>query len=179
MRRDRLVRTSAKEWRERRSKFAHRLGRQLIGETSVHPALSGPAVYSVWLSWGLLYVGQITDASRRLRRREPPFCQHVSAGDLGSGSRSRLASIARSARGAGTARPRNNQPRTGISPATASPTTGQHVTAHAGGWRTVDLRPLTAIPARSESTRIDTVSDDPAIIRVRWTLYRPAARAYD
>ena len=54
-------------WRERRYRFAHRLGEALAGETETEAAISGPAVYGIWLRWGLLYVGQTDDASRRLR----------------------------------------------------------------------------------------------------------------
>jgi len=58
---------AATAWRERRYDFAHRLGEALAGETATDAALAGPAVYGIWLSWGLLYVGQTTEASRRLR----------------------------------------------------------------------------------------------------------------
>jgi hypothetical protein len=58
---------AARVWRERRYRFAHRLGEALVGTTSGQAAIVGPAVYGVWLSWGLLYIGQTTDAGRRLR----------------------------------------------------------------------------------------------------------------
>jgi hypothetical protein len=58
---------SARAWREDRYRFAHRLGDALVGETATAPAISGPAVYGVRLSWGLLYIGQTTEAQRRLR----------------------------------------------------------------------------------------------------------------
>lgn len=54
-------------WRESRYRFAHRLGDALVGATASGPAITGPALYGVWLSWGLIYVGQTTDAQRRLR----------------------------------------------------------------------------------------------------------------
>jgi hypothetical protein len=58
---------AARHWRERRYRFAYRLGDALVGATDTGEAVSGPVVYGVWLNWGLLYVGQTTDASRRLR----------------------------------------------------------------------------------------------------------------
>ena len=58
---------AARQWRERRYAFAHRPGEKLVGESSTHPPITGSAVYGIWLKWGLLYVGQINEASRRLR----------------------------------------------------------------------------------------------------------------
>jgi hypothetical protein len=58
---------SARAWRERRYRFSYRLGDALVGETATQHAVSGAAVYGVWLSWGLLYVGQTSEAERRLR----------------------------------------------------------------------------------------------------------------
>ncbi|MGN9914494.1 hypothetical protein ACTMTJ_43880 [Phytohabitans sp. LJ34] len=57
-----LTRTeaAAREWRYARSAFRHRLGREIAG------AATGPAVYGVWLEWGLVYLGQTLDARRRL-----------------------------------------------------------------------------------------------------------------
>jgi hypothetical protein len=55
------TRATSLAWRQHRYKFAHRLGRELGG------GLSGPAVYGVWLQWGLLYVGQTLEAERRLK----------------------------------------------------------------------------------------------------------------
>jgi hypothetical protein len=57
----------ARQWRRRRYRFAHLLGQQLVGPTATSPGLTGPAVYGVWLDWGLLYVGQTQEAERRLR----------------------------------------------------------------------------------------------------------------
>ncbi|MFD5824797.1 hypothetical protein [Lentzea sp. NPDC060358] len=57
------TREASLAWRQHRYKFAHRLGRALTAE----PPLTGPAVYGVWLQWGLLYVGQTLEAERRLR----------------------------------------------------------------------------------------------------------------
>lgn len=57
----------ARLWRAERYSFAHRLGEMLVGGTADKPALTGPVVYGIWLRWGLLYVGQTTDAARRLR----------------------------------------------------------------------------------------------------------------
>ncbi|MEV6241261.1 hypothetical protein [Lentzea sp. NPDC051838] len=48
-------------WREHRYKFAHLLAGKLV------EGLRGPAVYGVWLQWGLLYVGQTLEAERRLK----------------------------------------------------------------------------------------------------------------
>ena len=57
----------ARKWREERYSFAHRLGEMLAGATAKRESLTGPVVYGIWLRWGLLYVGQTTDAARRLR----------------------------------------------------------------------------------------------------------------
>jgi hypothetical protein len=38
-----------------------------VGQTSTHPPVVESAVYGIWLKWGLLYVGQTNEASRRLR----------------------------------------------------------------------------------------------------------------
>lgn len=57
----------ARRWRERRYSFAYRLGQMLVAESETRGAGAGPIIYGVWLSWGLLYVGQTTKASRRLR----------------------------------------------------------------------------------------------------------------
>ncbi|MDT7788552.1 MAG: hypothetical protein QOF58_6971 [Pseudonocardiales bacterium] len=48
-------------WRQHRYKFAHLLAGELVR------GLRGPAVYGVWLQWGLLYVGQTLEAERRLK----------------------------------------------------------------------------------------------------------------
>jgi hypothetical protein len=58
---------SSRLWRERRYRFAHRLGDALAGATEDRPPITGAALYGIWLSWGLLYVGQTTEAERRLR----------------------------------------------------------------------------------------------------------------
>jgi len=58
---------SARLWRERRYRFAHRLGDALVGAADGRPPITGAALYGVWLSWGLLYVGQSAEAERRLR----------------------------------------------------------------------------------------------------------------
>ncbi|WP_330270200.1 hypothetical protein OG205_23175 [Lentzea sp. NBC_00516] len=52
---------TALAWRRHRYTFAHELGQALAG------GLTGPAVYGVWLQWGLLYVGQTLEAGRRLK----------------------------------------------------------------------------------------------------------------
>jgi hypothetical protein len=57
----------AREWRERRYRFAYRLGQELAGAPAGRQALRGRAVYGVWLPWGLLYIGQTARAERRLR----------------------------------------------------------------------------------------------------------------
>ena len=57
----------SRRWRESRYHFAHRLGDALVGAAPGQPAITGAAVYGVWLRWGLLYVGQTTEAERRLR----------------------------------------------------------------------------------------------------------------
>ncbi|MFB9907130.1 hypothetical protein [Allokutzneria oryzae] len=59
---------AADAWRSGRYEFAHRLGRALASATtSGLPPITGNVIYGVWLEWGLLYVGQTADASRRLR----------------------------------------------------------------------------------------------------------------
>jgi len=52
---------AAREWRERRYRFAHLLGNALVGPTESAPPVFSPALYGVWLPWGLLYVGQTTE----------------------------------------------------------------------------------------------------------------------
>ncbi|WP_203924105.1 hypothetical protein [Rugosimonospora africana] len=56
-----------REWRQRRYRFAHRLGQQLIAADSTGRPVTGPVLYGVWLRWGLLYIGQTLQAERRLR----------------------------------------------------------------------------------------------------------------
>jgi hypothetical protein len=68
---------AAKDWRERRYRFAYRLGEALAGATEIGAAISGPVIYGIWLSWGCLYVGQTTDASRRLRDLPVGESHHV------------------------------------------------------------------------------------------------------
>lgn len=58
---------AAEAFRARRTAFAHQLGELLVAGEGNRPAVDGPVVYGVWLSWGLLYVGQTTNAARRLR----------------------------------------------------------------------------------------------------------------
>jgi hypothetical protein len=58
---------TARNWRQRRYHFAHRLGHALVGNVGTTKAVSGPVLYGVWLQWGLLYIGQTLDAQRRLR----------------------------------------------------------------------------------------------------------------
>jgi hypothetical protein len=55
------TRETALAWRRHRNTFAQQLGLALVGD------LAGPAVYGVWLQWGLLYVGQTLKAERRLK----------------------------------------------------------------------------------------------------------------
>ena len=55
------TRETALAWRRHRYTFAHQLRNALAG------GLTGPAVYGVWLQWGLLYVGQTLEADRRLK----------------------------------------------------------------------------------------------------------------
>jgi hypothetical protein len=56
----------ASQWRQERYAFAQRVGAALVdGESG--PSLTGSVVYGVWLKWGLIYVGQTTEAQRRLR----------------------------------------------------------------------------------------------------------------
>jgi len=57
----------AQRWRAERNTFAHRLGEWLMGNMAGKVPLTGPVVYGIWLRWGLLYVGQTTNAARRLR----------------------------------------------------------------------------------------------------------------
>jgi hypothetical protein len=58
---------AARMWRRSRYQFAHRLGEALTGATRVIEPIRGPAIYGVWLPWGLLYIGQTLEAERRLR----------------------------------------------------------------------------------------------------------------
>ncbi|MFC0530816.1 hypothetical protein [Phytohabitans kaempferiae] len=51
---------AARDWRYARYAFRHRLGKEIAG------LATGPAVYGVWLEWGLVYLGQTLDAKRRL-----------------------------------------------------------------------------------------------------------------
>lgn len=61
------TRDASDEWRKYRYAFAHRLGMELVNATKTQESVTGPAVYGIWLRWGLLYVGQTTDGFRRLR----------------------------------------------------------------------------------------------------------------
>ena len=58
---------SSRRWREHRYQFAYRLGDALVGAAEGCPPITGAALYGVWLRWGVLYVGQTTEAERRLR----------------------------------------------------------------------------------------------------------------
>lgn len=58
---------AAQRWREARFSFAFRLGEELVARNVSGPSSTGNVVYGIWLSWGSLYIGQTTDASRRLR----------------------------------------------------------------------------------------------------------------
>ena len=58
---------AAQRWREARFSFAFRLGEELVARNAEGLSATGNAIYGIWLSWGLLYVGQTTDATRRLR----------------------------------------------------------------------------------------------------------------
>ncbi|MCP2343157.1 hypothetical protein [Actinomadura rupiterrae] len=56
------------EWQNRRYRFAHAVGRMLADPACGQPALQGPVLYGVYLSGvGLAYVGQTSDARRRLK----------------------------------------------------------------------------------------------------------------
>lgn len=57
----------ARAWRQRRYRFAHRLGQQLLAADGTGRPVTGPVLYGVWLKWGLLYIGQTLEAERRLR----------------------------------------------------------------------------------------------------------------
>ena len=61
------TREAARLWRERRFEFSYRLGEELAGPRGGQPAFQGSVVYGIWLSWGLLYIGQTNEAGRRLR----------------------------------------------------------------------------------------------------------------
>ena len=54
-------------WRRHRYRYAHRLGAALAGVKDPRGPVQGPVVYGVWLQSGLLYVGQTSEARRRLR----------------------------------------------------------------------------------------------------------------
>jgi hypothetical protein len=58
---------AAADWRRRRYTFAHRLGTALVAGEGTRPAIAGSVLYGVWLTWGLIYVGQTGEAQRRLR----------------------------------------------------------------------------------------------------------------
>ena len=57
---------AARAWRRTRYTFAYRLSQALVGAADPVGAIEGPAVYGVWLNWGLLYVGHTREAQRRL-----------------------------------------------------------------------------------------------------------------
>jgi hypothetical protein len=57
----------ARDWRRRRYRFARLLGDRLVAATASAPALTGAAIYGIWLNWGVVYVGQTQEAQRRLR----------------------------------------------------------------------------------------------------------------
>ncbi|CCH73541.1 conserved hypothetical protein [Nostocoides australiense Ben110] len=63
------TRDDAQTWRQKRTSFAVSLGKQLTETVSgkVEISSSQPVVYDVWLSWGVLYVGQTLNGRRRLR----------------------------------------------------------------------------------------------------------------
>ena len=62
------TRSMLEQWQDRRFQFAFRVGQLLAGSTSDRPAVTGPALYGVYLSGaGLVYVGQTLKAQRRLR----------------------------------------------------------------------------------------------------------------
>src|SRR5262249_49225355 len=58
---------AARLWRVERYAFAHRVGTALTGGSDGLTPVRGPVVYGVWLDWGLLYIGQTSEAERRLR----------------------------------------------------------------------------------------------------------------
>jgi hypothetical protein len=58
---------AAAEWRRRRYAFAHRLGTALVAGEGERAGITGSVLYGVWLTWGLIYVGQTGEAQRRLR----------------------------------------------------------------------------------------------------------------
>lgn len=63
------TRDDAQTWRQKRTSFAVSLGNQLTETVSgkVEISSSQPVVYGVWLSWGVLYVGQTLNGRRRMR----------------------------------------------------------------------------------------------------------------
>ncbi len=58
---------SAAEWRFSRYTFAHRLGAALTRDPETGGTITGPVIYGIWLDWGLIYIGQTTEAERRLK----------------------------------------------------------------------------------------------------------------
>jgi hypothetical protein len=56
-------------WQDRRYRFAYDVGQLLVGPARPDAApLAGPALYGVWVSGGgLLYIGQTSNARRRLQ----------------------------------------------------------------------------------------------------------------
>lgn len=61
------TRAASQLWRARSYRFAHALGASLASPPEGTVDFNGPVLYGVWLEWGLLYVGQTTRGSRRLR----------------------------------------------------------------------------------------------------------------
>ena len=58
---------SAAEWRFSRYTFAYRLGASLTRDPETAGVITGPVIYGIWLDWGLIYIGQTSEADRRLR----------------------------------------------------------------------------------------------------------------
>lgn len=58
---------SAAQWRSSRYTFAHRLGSALTRDPETGGPLTGPVIYGIWLDWGLIHIGQTTEAERRLK----------------------------------------------------------------------------------------------------------------
>jgi hypothetical protein len=55
-------------WQDRRFQFAHQVGGLLAGPADDVGPVTGPALYGVWIAGaGLLYIGQSSEAQRRLR----------------------------------------------------------------------------------------------------------------
>jgi hypothetical protein len=80
---------AANHWRNRRYSFAYRLGEELAGPTSTHPAVIGPAVYGIWFNWGLLYASsrECQGSAEVGVKHQPKHCQPSTEAEMSHISR--------------------------------------------------------------------------------------------